>query len=76
MEAVVRRGRGEWRQSPTRCKVGPTPEARSRCLDFGILGKGKCVLHVNSEIAHRILDLAMTEEDLDGAKVAGRPVDY
>ena len=39
------------------------------------LGKGKRVFYVNPKIAHRILDLAMPEKDLDGAKVAGCPVD-
>lgn len=43
--------------------------------DLSVLSKGKRVLHVNPEIAHRVLNLAVTEKDLDGAKVAGRPVD-
>lgn len=43
--------------------------------DFSVLSKRKRVFHVISEIAHRVLDLAVTEKDLDGAKVAGRPVD-
>ena len=42
--------------------------------DFGVLGKGKRVFDVDAEIAHCVLDLAMTEKDLDGTKVAGRPV--
>lgn len=42
--------------------------------DFGVLGKGKRIFHVDAEIAHRVLDLAMTEKDLDGTKIAGRPV--
>jgi len=61
--------------SPTRRKVGPSPEARSPCLDFCILCEGKRVFHVNPKIAHRVLDLAMTEKDLDGTKVAGCLVD-
>lgn len=51
---------------------------RKRALmgsNLGILGQGKRVFHVNPEIAHRVLDLAMTEKELDGTKVAGRPVD-
>lgn len=43
--------------------------------DFGILGKGKRVFHVDPEIAHRVLDLAMTEKDLDRTQVAGCPID-
>ena len=43
--------------------------------DLGVFGKGKRVLHVDSKIAHRILDLAMTEKDLDCSQIAGRPVD-
>lgn len=33
--------------------------------DFGVFGKGKRVLHVDPKIAHRILDLAVAEKDLD-----------
>ena len=33
--------------------------------DLGIFGKGKRILHVDPEIAHRVLDLAMAEKDLD-----------
>lgn len=43
--------------------------------DVSILSKRKRVFHVNPDIAHRILYLAVTEKDLEGAKVAGRPVD-
>ncbi len=43
--------------------------------DLSVFGKRKCVFHVDPKIAHRVLDLAMTEKDLDGTKVAGRPVD-
>ncbi len=34
--------------------------------DFGVFGKGKRVLHVDPEIAHGVLDLAMAEKDLNG----------
>lgn len=33
--------------------------------NLGVFGKGKRVLHVDPEIAHRILDLAVAEKDLD-----------
>lgn len=49
------------RACPGDRKVGPSPEARSRWPDFGILGEGKRVFHVNPEkIPHPIFDLAMT----------------
>ncbi len=41
---------------------------------LGVFSKGKRIFHVNPEIAHYILDLAMAEEDMDGTGVAGRPV--
>lgn len=49
---------------------GFVPRARVRLLagdeeprssNFSVLGKGERVLHIYPEIAHRILDLAMTE---------------
>ncbi len=43
--------------------------------NLGVFGKRKCVFHVDPEIADSVLDLAMAEKDLDGTKVAGRPVD-
>ena len=45
-------------------------------LDLRILGEGESILHVDSQVANRILDLAMAEQDLNGAKVACSPVDY
>ena len=43
--------------------------------DLGILGKGKCVPHVDPKIADRVLDLAVAEKDLDGRKLTGRSID-
>ena len=40
------------------------------------LGEGESILHVDSKVANRIFDLAMAEQDLNGAKVASSPVDY
>ncbi len=37
--------------------------------NFGILGKGKRVFHVDGEIAHCVLDLAMTEKDLNARRL-------
>jgi hypothetical protein len=48
---------------------GEEPSVRFRCSR-----QGKRVFHIDAEIAHCVLDLAMSEEDLDGTKVAGRPV--
>ena len=42
---------------------------------IGADGKGERVFHCDPEITHRILDLAMAEQDLNGAKVASGPVD-
>jgi hypothetical protein len=47
-----------------------------RSSNFSVLGKGERVLNIYPEIAHRILDLAVTEENLDSAQVPSRPVDY
>ena len=56
---------------------GKAPRRRRGAIgsNFGVLGKGKRVFHVNPEITHCALNLAMTEKDLDGTKVAGRPID-
>jgi hypothetical protein len=40
-----------------------------------VFGKGKRVFNVYPEIAHGVVDLAMTEQDLDGTKVSGASVD-
>lgn len=56
-------------------EVAPRQRRGAINSNFGILGEGECVFHIDPEIAHRVLDLAMTEKDLDGTEVAGRPVD-
>lgn len=53
----------------------PSPRGGADRLRFQYLGKRKCVFHINPEGAHRILDLAVTEKNLDGMEIAGRPVD-
>lgn len=55
---------------------GSPPVRAPSGSDLGILGEGEGILHVDSKVADRILDLAVAEQDLDGAKVAGGPVDY
>jgi hypothetical protein len=55
--------------------LAPRQQRGANGSDLSILCEGKSILHVNSEVSDRILDLAMAEEDLDGAQVAGRPVD-
>lgn len=62
-------------KSPQAQRLAPRQQRGAKGSNFGILGKGKSVFHIDSERAHRIFDLAMTEKDLDGAEVAGRPVD-
>ena len=57
-----------------RGEVAPRRRRGATDSDFPILRKGKRVFHVDAEIAHCVLDLAMTKKDLDGTKVAGRPV--
>lgn len=51
--------------------VGEEP----RSSIFSVLSKGERVLNIYPEIAHGILDLAMTEKNLDSAQVASCPVD-
>ena len=55
---------------------GSSPETGASGLDLCILGQGKSILHVDPKIAHRVLDFAMAEQDLNRTKVFGRPVDY
>ena len=56
-------------------QIGSSVFPRSRNgSNFGVLSEGKRVLHIDPEVAHCVLDLAMTEKDLDGTEVAGRPV--
>jgi hypothetical protein len=61
--------------SPGPSKLAPRQQRGANGSDLSILGEGKSFLHVNSEVSDRILDLAMAEEDLDGAQVSGRPID-
>ncbi|EHJ58446.1 hypothetical protein NSU_4583 [Novosphingobium pentaromativorans US6-1] len=38
--------------------------------DLSVFGKGKHVLYVDPEIAHRIFYLVMTEKDLDRPQIS------
>ncbi len=55
---------------------GSPPERAPLGSNLGILGECKSILHVDSKVANRILDLAKAEQDLNGAKIAGGAVDY
>lgn len=55
--------------------LAPHHQRGANGLNLGILGEGKSILYVNSKVADRIVDLAMTEQDLDSAQVTSRPID-
>ena len=63
------------RSIPGMPKLAPRQQRGANGSDLGILSEGKSILHINSEVSDRILDLAMAEEDLDGTQVTGRPID-
>jgi hypothetical protein len=44
--------------------------------DFGSLCQEQRVLHVDAKIAHCVLDLGVTTQDLDGSDVPRRPVNH
>lgn len=56
----------ERQQRPRRRDVGPSPERGADGSNLSVLGKGKCILHIDPEVADRVLDLAMAKQDLDG----------
>jgi len=58
-------------KSQSAAKLAPRQRRGADWSNFSILGEGKRIFHVNPEIAHRILNLAMTEKYLHSAKVAG-----
>ncbi len=67
--------RGEAGKSQSNPRLAPRRGRGANGSDLCVFGKGKRVFHVDPEIAHRILDLAMAEKDLDSTQVAGRPID-
>jgi len=40
--------------------------------EFSVLSEGKRVYHADPKVPHRVLDLAMRKQKLDGPEVAGR----
>lgn len=65
-------GRSQSRRRPAgksqgTAKLAPRQQRGASGSDFRIFGEGKRVFYVNPKIAHRILNLAMPEKDLDGA---------
>ena len=65
-----------FRYVPTGARVRLLAKRRGAVSsDLGVFGQGKRVFHVDPEIAHCVLDLAMAEQDQDGTKVAGRSID-
>jgi len=62
---VVHGCAGEWQECPRRPCPAFYRKRAPKGSDLGVFGKGKRVLHVYPEIAHRILDLAVAEKDLD-----------
>jgi len=61
---------------PKRRVVAPRQGRGAIDSNLGVFGESKRVFNVYPEIAHGILDLAMTEQDLNGTKVARSPLDY
>ena len=49
--------------------------SRPRSSYFGVLGEIERVFDIDAEIADRALDFDVTQEDLDGPKIAGGLVD-
>lgn len=44
--------------------------------DVDLLGDLDGIIHLDAEVAHRALDLRMSEQKLDGSEVPGSPVDH
>lgn len=65
IEAAVRENRSEWQEGPRRPFPALYRKRAPKGSNLGAFGKGKRVLHVDPEIAHCILDLAVAEKDLD-----------
>jgi hypothetical protein len=40
-----------------------------------LLRYGEGIVHINAEIPHSALDLSVTKQKLDGAQIAGAPID-
>src|SRR5438046_1781823 len=62
---------------PERCGLGSGRACLLRpvSLEVNLLSYGKGIIHFDAEISDRAFDLGMTEQELDGAEVAGATVD-
>lgn len=61
--------------APSSVVLAPRHQRGAEHSNFCVLSEGKRVFYVDPEITHRVLDLAVAEKDLDGTKIAGRPID-
>ena len=61
---------------PNAAEPAPRQRRGADRSNLGIFGEGQCVFHVDPKVAYCVLDLAMTEKDLDSAQVACGPIDY
>ena len=60
------------------CLERSLPEHRTTAplSDFGPLSEEERVFDVDPEVAHRVFDLRMPKQNLDGTDVASGPVDH
>ncbi len=65
VKPVICKAVKEGQESPSGVRSVPRRQRGADCSNLRVLGKGKRVFDVDPEIAHGILDLAMTEKDLD-----------
>lgn len=47
--------------------MAPRQQRGANGSDLGVFGEGKGILHVNSKLADRVLDLAVAKKYLDGS---------
>jgi hypothetical protein len=55
---------------------GGSPTSHLRHLDLNLLGNQEGVVHINPEISHGTLDLAVPQQELDGPEIACSPIDH
>ena len=49
--------------------------AQPRCLNLRCLRKRECIVDINTQVPHGVLDLAMPEQYLNGSEIARGLVD-
>lgn len=80
VQALINNGRGtsinSGRISAIKVDNSIVPADSRSNSDFCSLRQEQCVLHVDTKISDRVLNLGVTEQDLDGADVARRLVDH